>query len=489
MPDFGAKTVFLCLLVLVTVPIAVSAADFNISTDQEIDITDRTIEQGGNTFEITSMTQVDPDDQITVSVDAPADTEFTMYLYDENRTIVRGYEGTGSTEFDVPVADHSASEAGTYAFIVQSDAVNEVAHPMVVKGYSVSSDSPESVTVGESVSIEGEFTQLRGESFEQIDVVVAATDTDEQVVKQASINGSSFSASVSTDDLESGSYDAYAVVRGSDTVLGQKEVLGLSSPQSLEIKADESGNTDDSTGSSGGGGGAAPADTPTEDDTSETSEQASLSDGPVTRSVADANPDQGGVNVPVNAGPIGQISFDIAEQDATGELTVSQSSATTNVFESEFGADRVKTAVSITVPESLTSTTATVEFGLSEEELNGTAPSDLQVVKNTEGGSQVLSSTTEETSDGGVVVTARTPGFSDFAVIAAPADSETTTAGDDTTAEDDSTDNNTGGGETTDTTSSNDTDSQSTDEQTPGFGPVVALIALLAAAFVGTRSD
>ena len=510
MPKPGVKTALLCLLILVTVPLAVSAADFNISSNQTIDVADRTVERGGNTFEITSITQVDPDEQVTVSVDAPDGTDFTMYLYDENQTIVRGYEGTGSTDFDIPVADHGASKAGTYAFIVQSDGVNEAAHPLVVRGYSVSTDTPSSVTAGENISVEGEFTQLRGESFDQIDVVVAATETDKQVVKQAAVDGDTFSVSVPTDDLESGSYDVYAVVRGSSTVLGQKEVLGLSSPQLLEIEADDGkegssggsggggsggggsgsggdGGTDtgategessgDSGGSSGGtGGGTAPTD-----DTSETAEQVSLNDGPVTRSVEDADPDQDGINVPVNAGPISRIVFQSAGENTTGEVTVSQSPATTDVFNSQFGASRVKTAVSITVPEALTSTTATVEFHLTKEELNGTAPSELQVVKNAEGGSQVLSSTTSESADGDIVVTARTPGFSDFAVISAPTNIGATTD------EESTTDNDTNGTKTSGSTSG--TNSESTDEQVPGFGITVTLIALLITALVRTRSE
>ncbi|WP_193310585.1 PGF-CTERM sorting domain-containing protein [Halorubrum halophilum] len=504
----GVKTALLCLLILVTVPLAVSAADFNISSNQTIDVADRTVERGGNTFEITSITQVDPDEQVTVSVDAPDGTDFSMYLYDENQTIVRGYEGTGSKDFDIPVADHGASKAGTYAFIVQSDGVNEAAHPLVVRGYSVSTDTPSSVTAGENISVEGEFTQLRGESFDQIDVVVATTETDKQVVKQAAVDGDTFSASVPTDDLESGSYDVYAVVRGSSTVLGQKEVLGVSSPQLLEIEADDGkegssggsgsggssgsgsggdGGTDtgategESSGDIGGNSGAGSGTAPT-DDTPETDEQVSLNDGPVTRSVEDADPDQDGINVPVNAGPISRIVFQSAGENAAGEVTVSQSPATTDVFNSQFGASRVKTAVSITVPEALTSTTATVEFHLTKEELNGTAPSELQVVKNTEGGSQVLSSTTNESADGDIVVTARTPGFSDFAIISAPTNTDATTG------EKGTTDNDTNGTEASGSTSPDSTNSESTDEQVPGFGITVTLIALLITALVRTRS-
>lgn len=485
------QVVIICVLTLAAVPIAVTAADFSISTDETIDVADRTVEQGGNTFEITSVTQVDPSDQITVSVDAPDDADFTMYMYDENQTIVRGYEGSGSTSFDVPVADHGASEAGTYAFIVQSDGVNEAAHPMVVRGYSVSSNSPGSVTVGDSVSVNGEFTKLRGESFDRIDIVVAATDTDEQVVKEANIDDETFSASVSTDDLESGSYDVYAVVRGSDEVLGEQEILGLSSPQLLQLEENESENTEENSGGGGGGGGgggAAPADSTEDEETSDSQEQASLDDGPITRPVTDNDPDQGGVNVPVNAGPITQVSFDISNEDATGELTVSRSSETTETFESQFGADRVKTAVSITVPDTLADTTATVEFTLTGEELDGVTPSNLQVVKSTDGGVQVLSSTTEETQNGSVSVTARTPGFSDFAVITAPSESEPEADSNATVTENATTTNETAETETTtETNSSADAETEPVNEETPGFGPVVALIAVVMITLIGTR--
>ena len=486
--------VVICVLILMATPVVVTAADFDVTTEESINVADRSVEQGGNTYEINSITQVDPTDQITADVDAPSDTDVTMYLYDKNENILRGYEGTGTTNFNVDIDDHGASEPGTYALVVQSDGIREAVHPLIVRGYSISANAPGSATMGNDISVDGEFTQLRGDQYDQIDIVIAATDTETEVISQSNIDGETFSTSISTQntELEPGSYDVYAVVRGSDTALGRQEILGLSSPQLLEIEADESedsndddGNDDIDDGGGGGGGGTAPVDS-TEEESEETTEdtpkQASLDDGAVSRTITDNNPEQDGMNVPVNAGPVGEVTFESSESDTGGEVTVSKSSTTTETFSSQFGSNRVKTAVSVTVPDSLASTTATVEFRLSEEELGETAPTDLQAVKNTDGGTQVLSSTTEAPSDGGAVVTARTPGFSEFAVITAPAESDSTTTQNDTTnGNTDETDS------TTETESSDTTQSDSTDDGAPGFGLVVAFVALVVTALAGIR--
>lgn len=474
------------------IPTAATAADFELTTDQSITVADRTVQQSGNTFDINTITQVNPSDQITVTADAPADTDITMYLYDKDQNIVENgaYEGTGTTDFGVAVGAAGASEPGTYAFILQQDGERKAAHPLVVQGYSVSADAPGSVTVGDDISVEGEFNQLRGETYDQIDVIVAGTDTDTEIIESAEVTDGSFSASISTSDsnLEAGSYDVYAAVRGSGTAFGRQEILGLSTPQLLEVNADESQNTDgsedDSNGGGGGGGGSTettPTQTP-EEDSSDTPSQTSLDDGPVTRSISDNNPEQDSMDVSVKAGPVEKVSFDTSEADATGELTVDRSSETTESFTSQFGSDRVKTAVSITVPEALASTTATVTLRLSEDELGDTDPANLQAVKNTEGGSQVLSSTTEETSDGGATVTARTPGFSEFAVITAPTESDSTAT------QDEGTNSETSNTESTDDTGSSDnTPSGETNDGAPGFGVTAALVALTMTALIGMR--
>lgn len=467
MADKKLLFALICVFAVLTSVGVVAADEYRVTSDQTIDVVDRTVQQGGSTFEITAVSQVDPSDQVEVSVDAPAETDFRMYLYDENQTIRRGYEGTGPTEFTIPVADHGASTAGTYAFVVQSDGVNEAAHPLVVRGYTVTSTPPGSATRGDEITIDGEFTQVRGEAFKQIDVVVAASDTDEQVVTKARVDGKAFTADVSTAELDAGSYDVYAVVRGPDTVLDEPEILGLSTPQTLEIEQAES----NSGGSSGGSSSSeiAASEAPQNEGAS-ASEYVSLSNAPVTRPITDAAPGEGGVRVRVNAGPIENVSFDAPADAASGEMTVRQSAVTVDAFMTQFGSDRVKTAVSITVPEEFEDTPATIQFRLNNTELENTSPADLQVVKNTTNGSQVLSSAITETNGSDVIITARTPGFSEFAVVEAPAETAAS-GGDETLAEQPS-------DEDVSATDSSNNSTESTETNTPGFGILVALTAL-----------
>jgi hypothetical protein len=165
---------------------------------------------------------------------------------------------------------------------------------------------------------------------------------------------------------------------------------------------------------------------------------------------------------------------------------VSQPSATTERFNSQFGADRVKTAVSITVPESLAETGATIELSLSETDIGDTAPADLQVIKGADSGSQVLSTRVEPTADGSVVITARTPGFSEFAVVAAEPDPEPETTATEPENETETTETET----TVITESSDGLETESPEDATPGFGALTALVALVVALVtVRARSD
>ena len=484
--DRKKRIALICALLIAATPAVVSASEYDVTTGQTIDVVDRQESFEGNSYNITAVTQVDPEDQVTVEVEAPSDKRPTVNLLNKERRIVYSYQDDdpGPTEFQIDVGEYVDSGPGTYALVVQVENDIKSVHPLVVRGYSVSADTPESVTSGEDIEINGEFSQLGDKTYNTIEVVVAAANSDQDPInKTVKIDGTTFSATVSTDELATGSYDVYAVIRGEDSVLGrQKEILGLSSPQLLDIESEETDTAESSSSSSSGSssGGSAPADT-TEDSESETSEppaQASLVDGPVTRSVADADPDAGGVNVEVNAGPVGQVSFDAPSDAATGEMTVSQSTATTDTFASQFGQDRVKTAVSIEVPAELADTTASVQFQLSDEDLGDTAVDDLQVVKNTAGGSQVLSSSTA-TENGSVIITARTPGFSEFAVIEAPSETSTPTNEEESAAETTADD---GGSDASGGEESDDSADESTDTNTPGFGPLVALIALLAVA-------
>lgn len=118
-------------------------------------------------------------------------------------------------------------------------------------------------------------------------------------------------------------------------------------------------------------------------------------------------------------------------------------------------------------------TAATVTMSVARDELDD--PDNAVIVHETDTGWEELETTVQGTSSGEVTLEAQTESFSLFAVAE-------TTASVDTTATDET--------NTTDTPETNSTtDSvESTDSETPGFGPLVAVVALVTAALLSARS-
>ncbi|MFB6124191.1 MAG: PGF-CTERM sorting domain-containing protein, partial [Haloferacaceae archaeon] len=236
---------------------------------------------------------------------------------------------------------------------------------------------------------------------------------------------------------------------------------------------------------SGGGGGGVP----------------SLA-GAVTRStsvpVADSEPGQPGTTVPFGDGTTGSITFD---GRVTGRVTVAQLSSVPSDVAGDDGGDAVNGApvlrsVRITASEGLRNTPATLRLTVSRDRLDGRSPERLGVVRFTDEGPQRLQTDVVRTTDEQVVVEARTPGFSVFAVILAEEDAETTptptprpggtptptpsgggTPAGDATATADGTATPEPDGAGTETTS----------ETIPGFTVELTLAALVAAALLARR--
>ncbi|GAB3420899.1 hypothetical protein GCM10027435_24170 [Haloparvum alkalitolerans] len=165
--------------------------------------------------------------------------------------------------------------------------------------------------------------------------------------------------------------------------------------------------------------------------------------------------------------------------------------------------DDVVSIYRIDVPAAASGSEATLELSLEESELDG-ADASAVVVERYDGDEWTALDTSATVEDGEVVIEAETSGFSTFAV---------TTSGDatdDSGSGDGTSDSNDTGDGTPETTEESNTDDSSDSDDTgdsgsgdstvetsetptasgvnvPGFGTVVALIALVAAAFLARR--
>ncbi len=147
----------------------------------------------------------------------------------------------------------------------------------------------------------------------------------------------------------------------------------------------------------------------------------------------------------------------------------------------------------IEVPEDAEETQSTLTFRVRQSKLDDldVTASDLRVVRYNDdtGEWETLETRVTEKGDDAVVLEADTPGFSYFGVVAQQVSTTTTTPGESTTTTDewDTDDTET----TTTTTDSGEQDGSTTTTSSsmPGFGVVVALVALIALALVAVRRD
>jgi PGF-pre-PGF domain-containing protein len=186
--------------------------------------------------------------------------------------------------------------------------------------------------------------------------------------------------------------------------------------------SDGSGDGDDAgDGSNGGSSGTAGGTPSSTEDTPDSSQQA----------LTDNDPDDPGVQVLFDEGPVEKLSFEdeaLADSGTVGIETLDEPPTT---VADEFGPENVVSSVEIDVPESTTDSPARITFRLSESEVGDRNIDNLQVIRVTGSVNQQLSTEVSEASGGGYRVEADTPDFSSFSIVfvervTAPAPGSTT---------------------------------------------------------------
>ncbi|ESS05536.1 MAG: hypothetical protein A07HB70_02012 [uncultured archaeon A07HB70] len=406
-----ALALLVCLAALAA-PLAAADGAYDLTSDSAVDVPDRQVEVQGDTFTISSVTRADPGDTISVTVTAPSGAETTTLLYDNEQQIVDAADSTGTStvEFDL-----SGYDAGTFSLVLQDDGAREAAHPVVVRGYSVTSDAPTSVGPDDTFSVTADVSKLRGDDLTRVEVVVANDATTLRADATAA-NGDTYEASVDASRLGTGSYQVYATVRGPEQALGNDELLGLDDPSTLEVE-------EQSSGGGGGGGGVSTAtdtDTPTPDGTA-TDTDTPTPTGPqpderVTAEIVDERSGEPGVTVAVETQTLSTITFADESVQLAGDVTVERGPAAAAPFDDQFGADAVLTAVDVSVPPAAAGSGATLRFTVDAAALGDRGLATVGVVREVDGGVELLP-TDAERSGSTVTVTAQTPGFSRFAVV------------------------------------------------------------------------
>ena len=236
----------LALLSAVVVP-ALAATEYDVDVDGSIDTADRDVTVDGDSFTVTAVGTVSHGESIAATVDAPAESNYDLYLYDSDRRVADtvDMDGSGSAEFETDYLSPGSYVVAVYT----SEGSIAAVQPVVVSGYDVSVDAPTSVTAGTAATVDVTLTETTdAPNPERVEVVVLR---DGSVVTRvdATTDGDGYAASLPS-DLAAGEYGYYVGVRGPNEVDGRHELVALDDGKRLRVEA-----ADDATGSGGGGGG------------------------------------------------------------------------------------------------------------------------------------------------------------------------------------------------------------------------------------------
>lgn len=261
------------------------SSEYDIDVEGSIEIPQREVTVEGTTYRVDAIARQDGGDSYDISVQAPSDATYDLLLKDRNgdteKLIDGGIEGDKTVTYDM-----RDLEPSTYYIVAEADGIKKI-HPLVVRGYSVSTTADDTVEQGDPVDASVSISRVDSAAADPTKVQVVLGNEDDLVrVDATETDDGSYEASLPTDDLSPGSYALYGVVRGPKTTSsGDQEALGISDRQDVTIESaatptdtptdappsdggsdDPSGGGDSSDGGSSGGGssgGSDPVSTPT----------------------------------------------------------------------------------------------------------------------------------------------------------------------------------------------------------------------------------
>jgi hypothetical protein len=249
----------LIALSLVVVPLTgLAATEYGITADPSMDTPSETTTYEGNEYTVSSVTPITADESISVQTSVPEGAGYYINFRGPENQIISSERKTGDVSHTIDY--YGTGEAGTYAITIQDDGTTQTVQPVVIQGYDITVSAPESVEQGESVTIEASVSERSIEkhsSFDRVEFVIGNENVEVQEQMSQADDGT-YTATVSTDDLETQSYNVYAAVRGDKEVRKRDEILGVSEATSFEVTAAATEKPADSN--PGGSPGTEPSD-------------------------------------------------------------------------------------------------------------------------------------------------------------------------------------------------------------------------------------
>lgn len=197
-----------------------------------VETPDRVVTVEGEEYTVSAIGVVSPGESISVSVDAPADSSYSVYLYNSDRQIIdqNRIDGSGQASFET-----NSLAAGSYMLAVNGPDGNiRTVYPVIVRSYRVSLDAPADPAPGEQVKFTISVENVSGttKQLSEVNLVVSKDGNDEELTATKQSAGT---YTVTTTFQQTGSWIVYANVRGTQTVNGQKALLGASHSKTITV--------------------------------------------------------------------------------------------------------------------------------------------------------------------------------------------------------------------------------------------------------------
>lgn len=229
---------------------------FHISIPGSVDIPPRTAEVENTNYTVIAIAKLESGSTLSVSVDAPSDSEYVIQLRHADNTIEDekgSFTGNSETSFSTDALDPSTY----YVAVVEESSIRTV-HPVVIKGYAVSASVPDSAESDETITVSADLTDTGSSpAISSVELVIA--DAEDEYRWTMSEADGQYSVDASLESVATGSYSVFVVVRGEEEVDGEQLAIGLSDAHTLEVTEPSTPTptpmATESSGGSGGGGG------------------------------------------------------------------------------------------------------------------------------------------------------------------------------------------------------------------------------------------
>jgi len=241
-----------CLLGLVALSAVSAAVDgYSISDDSAIETPTQTVEYEGQTYTIDSVTRITAGESVTLTTGVPAGATYNINLRGPENQLISSERKTGAGSHTFSY--FGSGEAGTYAATIDDDGSTVAVHPIVIAGYDISLERPDTLETGGEVTISATVTErsvAKHSSLDRVEVVVGNDDVEIQKPLTRT-SGKKYETTISAAELTENTYNVYVVVRGDETVRQRAEILAVSETTELTV----TGETDTATDGSGDPGG------------------------------------------------------------------------------------------------------------------------------------------------------------------------------------------------------------------------------------------